>query len=159
MNKRSCVFVAGLALTAFGCKKKGGGGGDCTAAINHSMELAKPDMAKMPGVDDKMLEKMKNIGLQHCQEDKWSADVTKCMVDAKTEADSQACYGKLTHDQQEKMNKAAMEAAQPVENAGTGSATGSDVGSAPGTAAAAGSAAGAGSNTATGSAGSAAAPK
>jgi hypothetical protein len=159
MNNLSCVFVAGLALAAVGCKKKGGGG-DCATAISHSMELAKADMAKTPGMDDKMLEKMKDIGLQHCRDDKWSDDVTKCMVDAKTEADSQACYGKLSQDQQEKMNKAAMEAAQPAENTGgmgsAGSATGSDTGSA-GSAAAEASAPG--SDTAAGSAGSAAPPK
>src|SRR5439155_22489410 len=52
MNKLSIVFVAGLAVAGFGCKKKGGG--DCSTAINHSMELSKADMAKMPGMDDKM---------------------------------------------------------------------------------------------------------
>ena len=76
MNKLSLVFVAGLAFATFGCKKKGGGA-DCDKAINHSMELSKADMAKMPGMDDKTMEKMKDIGLQHCKDDKWPDDVAQ----------------------------------------------------------------------------------
>ena len=106
MKKTSLVFVAALAFAAFGCKKKGG---DCETAINHSMELSKADMAKMPGMDDKLIAKMKGIGVERCKEDKWPEDVVKCMTDAKAETDAQACYGKLPHDQQEKMNKAMME--------------------------------------------------
>src|SRR4051794_26909460 len=106
MNKLSFVLVAALSLAAFGCKKKGGA--DCDGAINHSMELSKADMSKMPGVDDKMIQKMKDVGIQHCKDDKWPADATKCMVDAKAMADAQACYGKLSADQRDKMNKAAM---------------------------------------------------
>jgi hypothetical protein len=106
MKKISLVFAAALSLAAFGCKK--GGGSDCTKAIDHSMELSKAAMEKS-GIDPKVLVKMKDIGLQHCNDDKWSAEVTTCMVDAKTEKDSGACYAKLSPDQQEKMNKAAME--------------------------------------------------
>ncbi|HEX4453511.1 MAG TPA: hypothetical protein VH143_21720 [Kofleriaceae bacterium] len=105
MKTISLVVAAALSLTAFGCKK--GGGSDCTKAIDHSMELSKAAMEKS-GIDAKVLEKMKGIGLQHCTDDKWSEEVTKCMVDAKTEKDSGACYTKLSSDQQDKMNKAAM---------------------------------------------------
>lgn len=130
-------------------------GGDCVKAIAHSMELSKADMAKMPGVDDKMMAKMKDLGLQHCKDDKWPSDVVQCMTDAKTEAESQACYGKLSHDQQAKMNNAAMEAAQPAGGAaapGSAAPTG-DMGSAAAGSAAAGSAMG------SAGAGSAADPK
>jgi hypothetical protein len=136
MKQLSIVFV--LSIAAFGCKK---GGADCDKAIAHSMELSKADMAKMPGVDDKMLQKMKDLGLDHCKADKWSEEVLKCMADAKTETDSQACYGKLTPEQSQKMNKAAMELMTPPA---------APAGSAAADPAAAGSA---------GSAGSAAAPQ
>ena len=154
MTKLSIVFVGALALAAFGCKKKGG---DCAGAITHSMDLAKADMAKTPGMDDKMMQKMKDIGMQHCKDDKWSADVLKCMTDAKTETEAQGCYTKLTPEQQDKMNKAAMEAMQPPGGAAgsAGGAMGSDTGSA-----AAGSAAGSGGamGSDTGSAGAGSAP-
>src|SRR5437660_11231267 len=57
MKKLSFVFVAALSIAAFGCKKKGG---DCAKALDNSMELSKADMAKMPGWDDKMMQKMKD---------------------------------------------------------------------------------------------------
>ena len=118
MTKLSFILVGLLAVA--GCKKKGGGA-DCDAAINHSMELSKAEMSKMPGVDEAMMGKMKDVGIQHCKDDKWSADATKCMVDAKTMADAQACYGKLTQDQRDKMNKAAMELAPAPTDTTAGS--------------------------------------
>ncbi len=105
MKSISLAFVAVLALTTSGCKKKGG---DCGAAINHSMELSKAEMAKQPGTDEAMMKKMSDLGLQHCKDDKWGDDAIKCMVDAKAMTDSQACFGKLTKDQQDNMMKAAM---------------------------------------------------
>src|SRR6185312_1673114 len=99
-------FLAALSLAAVGCKK---GGADCGKAVDHSMELSKAEMQKMPGMDDATLQKLKDIGVQHCKEDKWPDDVVSCMTAAKTEADSQACYGKLTPEQQKKMNHALME--------------------------------------------------
>jgi len=134
---KKILFVL-LALAA-GCKKKGG---DCTAAIDHSMELSKADMSKMPGMDDKMMGKLKDVAVSHCKDDKWPAEALKCMTDAKTESDAQACYGKLSQDQQQKMNQAMMDAMKsampaappPAAPAGsdTGSApAGSDTGSAP----------------------------
>jgi hypothetical protein len=117
MKRISLVFMAALSIAVFGCKKKGD---DCDVAIQRSMELSKADMQKMPGVDDKMLDKMKDVGLARCREDKWSAEALKCMTDAKTEKDSQACYGKLSGEQQAKMNNAAMELMKPP--AGVGSA-------------------------------------
>jgi hypothetical protein len=163
MKKISFVFVAALSFAAFGCKKQGP---DCAKAINNSMGLAQADMKKMPGVDDKAIEKMKDLGIQHCQDDKWPDDAVKCMTEAKTEGDAQACYGKLSHEQQEKMNKAAMDMAKPA--GGAGGAGGSDTGSANAGSAPAGAGsapAGAGSapagagDTGGGSAGSATAPK
>jgi len=178
MKNMSVVFAAALSLAALGCKKQGG---DCDKAIANSMEVSKATMAKMPGVDDKMLAKMQDLGVKHCQDDKWSEAAIKCMADAKSETEAQGCYGKLTPDQQAKMNKAAMELTPPAA-AGAGSAAagraadsaaagsvGSGVGSAASSAtgsdtgaagsAGSGSAPAGGSDTAGGSAGSAAAPK
>jgi len=87
MRKMSFAFIAALVLAAVGCSKTGGA--DCAQAINHGMELSKADMAKMPGMDDKMLEKLKDLGLQHCKDDKWSDEVLKCMSEAKSQADGQ----------------------------------------------------------------------
>lgn len=154
MKNFSIVFVIAMSLGAFGCKKKGA---DCAAAIDHSMDLSKADMEKMPGGKE-MMGKMRDLGVQHCKDDKWSDEAVKCMNDAKAETDAQACYGKLTADQRDKMTKAAMAAMQAAAptppppaaagsdmgSAGTapaGSAmTGSDTGSAAMGSAAAGSA-------------------
>jgi hypothetical protein len=121
MTKLSFILVGVLAVGGAGCKKKAGGA-DCDQAINHSMELSKAEMSKMPGVDEAMMGKMKDVGIQHCKDDKWSDEARKCMVDAKTMADAQGCYGKLTQDQRDKMNKAAMELAPaPADTTGEGS--------------------------------------
>jgi hypothetical protein len=124
------VLVSVLSLAAFACKKKGGGG-DCDKAIAHGLELAKADLPS----DEKMLAKMKDLGIQHCKDDKWPDDAIKCMVDAKAETEAQACYGKLSPEQQKKMNDAAA-ALQPTpppkEPAAGSAAAGSDSGSAAG---------------------------
>jgi hypothetical protein len=159
MKNLTLLFVAALSFAAFGCKKKGG---DCDKAIANSMEVSKADMAKMPGVDDKMLAKMHDLGVQHCKDDKWPEDAVKCMTDAKTETDGQACYGKLAPEQQDKMNKATIALMTPPAAAGAGSAgSGSSAGSAPANGSDTGSAgsSAAPADTGSGSAGSAAAPK
>jgi len=136
---KKILFVLLALAAAAGCKKKGG---DCTAAIDHSMELSKADMSKMPGMDDKMMAKLKDVAVSHCKDDKWPAEALKCMTDAKTESDAQACYGKLSQDQQQKMNQAMMDAMKsampaapppaPPAGSDTGSApAGSDTGAAP----------------------------
>lgn len=136
MKTISIVFVAALSLAAFGCKKKGA---DCGQAIAHSMDLSKAEMAKMPGVDDKMMAKMRDIGVERCTADKWSDDATKCMADAKTMTDAQGCYGKLSAEQRDKMNKEVAGAMTPPSGAGGAAAGGS---AAAGDSAAAGNGAG-----------------
>ena len=121
------MVVAALSLAAGACSKKGGA--DCSKAVANGMEVGK---ANLPASDEKAMAKLRDIGVKRCQEDKWSDDVLKCMVEAKTEADGQGCYGKLTPDQQTKMNTAAMEGMSPPK-AGSGNAaapgSGSDSGS------------------------------
>jgi len=160
MKKLSVVFVAALSVAAFGCKKKGGEAAspDCGAAVAHSSDLSKETMKKL-GTDDKTMQKMVEIGIQRCKEDKWPADAVKCMVDAQTMSGAQACYDKLTQDQRDKMNKAAQEAmGMGGSGQGSGSAApeGSAAGSDGGSAAGSGSAA-AGSGSAAAGSGSAAA--
>lgn len=163
--KISIMFVAVLSLASIGCKKKATDGNDCAKAINNSMALSKAEMEKAPGMDTSMLQKLADLGAKRCTEDKWSADAVKCMVDAKTMTEAQGCYGKLTPEQQEKMNKAAMEMAMGAQGAGgagsaadetgsAGSAAGSDSAAEPGSAAAGSAEAEGGS-----AAGSAAAPE
>ena len=164
------MFVAVLSLGALGCKKKTAEGGDCAKAIGNSMALSKSDMEKMPGMDAKMLQKMTDVGIQRCKEDKWPADAIKCMTAAKTMGEAQACYGKLTQDQQDKMNKAAVEMVMGPkggDRAGSGGAgSAGSGGGADGSGSAAAGPAGSGSSgspaapeAGSGSAGSAAAPK
>jgi hypothetical protein len=147
---KKILFVAALTFVAVGCKKKndkgeGAGsasaapvaaaGATCTQAIDNSMALSKDDMAKMPGFTPELADKMKALGISRCESDKWSPEAIKCMADAKAMPDSQACYDKLTQDQQDKMNKAAGELLTPPAGSGSapapeGSAAGSGSGSA-----------------------------
>jgi hypothetical protein len=158
MKKITFVFVCALALSAFGCKKKAASGGDCAAAINKSMDLAKADMQKMPGMTDSLMQKMRDVSVTRCKDDKWSADAIKCMTDAATEADSQKCYGKLTPDQQKAMNQAAMDAMMAASGGGgMGGSAGGAAGSADMGSAAAGSAAAGSAEMGSAAAGSAAA--
>jgi hypothetical protein len=106
---KTILFVTALSLMTFGCKKKKDAAAptnDCAAAVSHSMSLSKAEMEKM-GTDAAMMQKMADLGVKRCTEDKWSADAVKCMLDAKTMTDAQGCYDKLTPAQQEKMNKEA----------------------------------------------------
>jgi len=156
MKKLHLLLVATLAFSSTGCKKKSAAEPDCAKAVHHSMELSKDEMKKM-GNDDTMLQKMTDTGVQHCKYDKWPAAAVTCMIDAKTMADSQACYGKLSQDQQDKMNKAAMELVMPAAGAGSGSANGSASAGSSGSAAGSDAGSAAGSAAAGSGAGSAAA--
>lgn len=86
-----------LAILAAGCSKKGA---DCDAALSHSITFS--------GMEGAMADKMKAVGIQHCKDDHWPEAALTCMVEAKTQDEAQACYGKLSAEQQDKMNKAAM---------------------------------------------------
>jgi hypothetical protein len=143
MNNISILFIAALSFAA--CKKSGDAGagsgsaaaatgGDCTKAIAHSMELSKPMMAKM-GVPEATMQKMQDVGVQHCNDDKWPAEAIKCMGEATTMEAGQGCYSKLSTDQQQKMNADAMKLAAAAAGStppapATGSAMGSGSGSA-----------------------------
>src|SRR5580692_11237882 len=136
MIKLPFVLAIALSFAATGCKKTGG---DCAAAINHSMDLASTDMKKRPGMDDKLVATLKDLGVQHCKDDKWSDEAIACMTDAKADADAQACYAKLSKEQQDKMNSAMTETM--MKAAGAAPAAGGAAPAAGGAAPAAGGAA------------------
>src|SRR4051812_4185553 len=107
LKKISVLLCASLFATAFaaGCKKdSGSGGGGCDAVaskmksemMSHNLPPDAPaDMKKQMG---EMAGKMADIGAKRCKEDKWSADVIKCIQNAK-DAKSE-CEGKLSAEQQ-----------------------------------------------------------
>ena len=77
------MLVTALSFAAGGCKKHR----DCAGAIDTSMGFSKADMQKTPGMDDKMMQTLKTLGVQRCEDDKWSDDAINCMFDAKAETD------------------------------------------------------------------------
>jgi hypothetical protein len=119
MKKISIVFVAALSLAAFsGCKKKGG---DCKSTIDTAVDRLMsegmkdknmtPDMKKQAeAMMKEMAPKMKSAMTKSCTDDKWSADVLKCINDAKAEADMDKCQKMLTKEQQANVEKAMSEA-------------------------------------------------
>ena len=154
MKNLSLMFAALVALSSAGCKKKSdsaAGGPTCAQAVSHSMDLSKAEMEKM-GTDTAMMAKLVDVGVKRCTEDKWSPEAIKCMADAKTMTDAQGCYGKLSKEQQDAMNKAAMEMAMPSHEQATGSGSAAGSGSADGTGSAEGSGSAAAVSAAAGSA-------
>jgi hypothetical protein len=142
MTKISIAVVAAFSLAAFGCKKKSA---DCDSAINNMMEVSKADLSKVPGMDDKMMDKMKGIAMQHCKDDKWPEDALKCMKEAKSNADAKKCQGMLPKELDKKMmddvaNSMGMGGGggPPPEGSGGGAAPPAGGGSAEGSAPAAG---------------------
>lgn len=125
MKKISIAFVTTLSLLAFaGCKKKGGGG-DCDSTVNSAVdrmidqqmkegmkdEKVTPEMKKMAeDMANQMKPKMKAAMSKSCKDDKWSADMLKCMDDAKTMDEMEKCEKMLTPDQKKNMDKAMNDA-------------------------------------------------
>lgn len=113
MTKLGIVFVAAVSLTAFtGCKKKGG---DCSSSVNGLVDRMMD--AEMKGAGDKMTPEMKKMAedmkktmvtamVKVCEDDKWSADMLKCMDDSKDEASAKKCDEKLTPDQKKHLDEA-----------------------------------------------------
>ena len=123
MKTISLAFVS--IVLAIGCKKSGP---DCAKAVDRGLELAKGG-AEMKGLDDQTLAKMRELGIQHCKDDKWPDEAVQCIIDAKALPDAQACYGKLSAEQRGKMNSAAKDmqpkaepAPAPAPDTGSGSA-------------------------------------
>ncbi|MBA3393732.1 MAG: hypothetical protein H0T89_13880 [Deltaproteobacteria bacterium] len=132
-NLTSALVVVLLLAAASGCKKKPGGG-DCAASLDNAMTVSLPEMKKN-NVPDDAIPKMKQVSLARCTEDKWSADVLKCLAESKTSADVTGCQDKLDAKQQEAWTKemSAIDTRGPVPPDGSGSADGS-AGSADGSA-------------------------
>jgi len=113
MTKLGIVFAAAISLTAFtGCKKKGG---DCASSVNGLIDRMMGDEMKAAG--DKVTPEMKKMAeemkttmssamVKVCTDDKWSADMLKCMDDAKDESTAKKCDEKLTPDQKKHLDEA-----------------------------------------------------
>jgi hypothetical protein len=121
MRNLSIALLAALSLVAFaGCKKKGG---DCdstiNAAIDRMIEQQKHEMVNVGGdkltpeqrklAEDNANEvaaKLKAAMTKSCKDDKWSADMLKCMDDVKSMQDMERCDAKLTPEQKTNSKKA-----------------------------------------------------
>jgi len=143
------LFVAVLALAACGKKGSQAPAGDCAASVDNAIRLSKEEFKKS-GVLDSTVPKIRDASVTRCTEDKWSNEVLKCFVDAKSSDEVTKCQNKMTKEQNDNIAKAitAAMAAQDSGSGGSGSDTGSGSGSDSGSA---------GSGSDSGSAGSAAA--
>ena len=113
--KKMMIVAALLAASAAGCKKKG----DCKTTIQgvvdrmmkqeggDKMKDMPPEMKKQM---DAMMSKMVDVMTKRCVDDKWSADVLKCLNDAKSEDELKKCDDKLTPEQKAAEKKAEAEA-------------------------------------------------
>ena len=116
MKNVSIVFLAALSFAA--CKK-GGGASECASVVPAAIDRSMPDMKKeMAGVpDDKLAAfgtSIKGVMVKHCTEDKWSADILKCLAAGKTGDDMQKCSKAIPKDQQDKLDKDMEEAMKPL---------------------------------------------
>ncbi|HEX4456469.1 MAG TPA: hypothetical protein VIA18_00785 [Polyangia bacterium] len=133
MTKRiSLALVVGLSVAVSGCAKKGVGA-DCGKAVANGVEVQKAHLAAM---DEATKDKMKDVALSRCQDDKWSEDVLQCMSEAKADTDFKTCQGKLTPEQHRSMQQAMKNLAAagssgkaPANRAGSVGATAGSAGS------------------------------
>jgi hypothetical protein len=130
---KNVLFVAVLVLSACGKKEKAAEvKGDCTVAVTNAVTLSK-DEFKKSNITDAMVPKIKDASIKHCNDDKWSNEVLKCLTDSKTNADVTNCQNKLTKEQNEALAKsltAIMTADTPPAGSGSEAAGSNDQGSA-----------------------------
>ena len=98
-----------VVLALSGCKKGGGGGGDCANAIGPSIDRMTAAGAKrmeaanvapeMKAKMDEAASKLKVAIINRCTTDKWSNDVVDCYKKAEKREDLSACRAKLPDDQ------------------------------------------------------------
>jgi len=125
MKQRSIVFTAVL-LFAASCgnkEKPAPAAPDCADAVDNILKVSQEDI-KGASIDSA---KLKDVLLQRCKTDSWSADVTKCVIAAKMTQGLTNCQDKvMTADQKDKLANAIAEVAGGSDP-GSGSA---DLGSA-----------------------------
>jgi hypothetical protein len=162
LKKISMVLCAGLFAVTFtsGCKKdeKSAGGGcdglGTKMKAQMASEMPKDVPADMKKSVEEMGNKMADMLVKHCKDDKWSADVVKCGNEAKDP--KKECMGKLTAEQQKKLEDDMMKAmggmgmGMPKDEPKDDGTVPDDQGEGSGTAAGTGSGTGEGSGTAAG---------
>lgn len=135
MKQRSIVVTAVLLFGAScGNKEKPAPAApDCAGAVDNILLVSQDDI-KGASIDSA---KLKDVLLQRCKADSWSADVTKCVIAAKMTQGLTNCQDQvMTADQKTKLANAIQEVAGASDpgsgsadpgsgSAGSGSATGS----------------------------------
>lgn len=110
MKQRSIVFTAVL-LFAASCgnkEKPAPAAPDCAGAVDNILKVSHEDI-QASSIDST---KLKDVLLQRCQQDTWSADVTKCVIAAKMTQGLTNCQDKvMTADQKTKLANAIQEVA------------------------------------------------
>jgi len=109
MKQRSIVFTAVLLFAACGNKEKPAPAApDCAGAVDNILKVSQEDI-KGASIDSA---KLKDVLLQRCKTDTWSADVTKCVIAAKMTQGLTNCQDQvMTADQKDKLAKAILEVA------------------------------------------------
>jgi histone H3/H4 len=74
---------------------------DCTGAVKQSIAKSK-DLLKKLDLSDAAAARIEKQMIDHCTEDKWSADVVTCIADARAE-DTDRCIKQLPQPQREKL--------------------------------------------------------
>jgi hypothetical protein len=108
------ILVAALAVAACG-KGKGAGGDDCSAAVEHMMNLQMEGMPKdldagMKAKMTEMLGKVKGAVIASCKKEKWSAEAISCIKGVKAADEAKKCEEKLTKEQRDAAEKASEDA-------------------------------------------------
>src|SRR5687768_8137121 len=109
MKQRSIVFTAVLLFAACGNKEKPAPAApDCAGAVDNILKVSQDDI-KGASIDSA---KLKDVLLQRCKTDSWSADVTKCVIAAKMTQGLTNCQDQvMTADQKDKLANAIQEVA------------------------------------------------
>jgi len=126
MKQRSIVFTAVLLLATASCGKQAPTppAPDCAGAVDNILKVSQEDIQKA-SIDSA---KLKDVLLGRCKEDKWSGDVTKCVIAAKMTQGLTNCQDQvMTPEQKDKLAKAIQDVAGA--DPGSGSDTGSGAGS------------------------------
>lgn len=102
--RKMLLVVAGLALSGCG-KKASEPNHDCASAVANAVNVS-ADEYKKNGVSDPTRDKIRDASVTRCNEDKWSNEVKKCLVDAKKTDDVSRCQQMMSKEQSDNMAKA-----------------------------------------------------
>lgn len=120
MRKTLALSVV-LALAACGKKEKQSvPAGDCTVSVDNAINLSKEEFKKS-NIPDATVPNIREASITRCKEDKWSNEVLKCFVDAKSNEEVTKCQNKMTKEQNDNIAKAIT--AAMAQDQGSGSET------------------------------------